>query len=54
MCVFRESYLDHIIGPNENRFLAFNDMPKNSTKFTSRDVVNFDRQIGRDQGIKSI
>ena len=34
----RESFLDKIEGPNENRFVSFNDMPGIFSKYKKTDV----------------
>ncbi|CDW81839.1 UNKNOWN [Stylonychia lemnae] len=53
MNMTRESFFDHLQGANENRFVPFNNMPSNCTKYKFNDVHNFDKYISRDQGAKS-
>lgn len=47
----RESFLDHISGPNELRFVPFNNMPRVCSKYSSQGehVPVFDKQKERDE-----
>ena len=49
----RESFFDYIQGPNENRFVPFNNMPSVCTKFKVSEVHDFDKYISREQGARS-
>jgi len=46
----RESFLDHISGPNELRFVPFNNMPKVCSKYSTQGehVPVFDKQRDRE------
>lgn len=53
---YRKSFFDQIPGANENRFIAFNDMPYNSSKYAlnsqlTRATTDFSKQCNRDNAV---
>ena len=51
----RESFFDYIQGPNENRFIPFNNMPKNCSKyrFEGEKAPAFEKYISREAAAAS-
>ena len=51
----RESFLDYLQGPNENRFVPFNNMPRVCSKYNTSYAGghSFQKQLSREQGAKS-
>ena len=49
----RESFFDYLQGPNENRFIPFNNMPSVCSKFKVSDAPKFDKYVTREQGTRS-
>lgn len=51
----RESYLDKIEGPNENRFVTFNNMPGIFSKYkNSEQALSFDKQVTRESSVMGL
>eukprot|EP00347_Sterkiella_histriomuscorum_P017160 403350437 len=46
----RESFFDFIQGPNEKRFIPFNNMPQVCSKFKATETHEFDKYVSREQG----
>lgn len=54
--LYRKSFFNFLSGPNENRFVQFNDIPQNNSKYTkgrklTQPVTNFSKVISRDTSI---
>lgn len=45
----RENFFDHLTGPNEKRFVPFNNMPVVHSKYKSTDAPSFEKQVSREQ-----
>ena len=50
--LWRQTFFDKLLCPNDNRFVPFNDMPKNCSKYKNIDHgFSFDKQVTRSTSI---
>jgi hypothetical protein len=46
---FRKTFLDQLPGPNENRFVPFNDIPASNSKYVIPMKAHFGKLVNRDK-----